>query len=229
MKSFFSFYIALFLTCFFMLAVSVPNMHAGALGAVKEKTTGLFSNNSGNQTVVNVEKGDKDLETNEGKAYKESTITITADIIPFTMLTSMGGRQFGQDSFMAGMLYKVDEHWQGVLQVASLKHSSMGGVEYESMHYMAGIGLRWTFGIDLDQQIQMNGGLADSEIKRDGEVIEGFEQPAWFEAKYLWCADNTAWGLKMHVMDIPNTADNDEDYRNYGHVIISFNFEVGIK
>ena len=225
MKKIFSFFAVLFLMFF-----TISEVYAGTLGNASGKKVGdFFSSNSGNQTVVNVEKGDKDLESNEDKAYKESTITITADILPFTMLTSMGGRQFSQDSFSVGMMYKVDEHWQGVLQWSNLKHDSIDNVKYDSTHYMAGLGLRWTIGAELDQQVQINAGLSSSEIKRDDESVGDFEQPVWGEAKYLWCADNTAYGLKLQVMDIPNKADNDEDYRNYGHVLISFNFEVGIK
>lgn len=223
------FLIFVFLFSFSIAIFGISEIYAGTLGDSADKIkSGLFSSNSGNQTIVNVEKGDKGLDMNEDKSYKESTITITADIFPFTALSSMGGRQFSQDSFTIGVMYKVDEHWQGVAQWANLKHQSIDNIEYKSTHYMFGIGLRWTISSELDQQIQINGGVSSSEIKRGGEGIEDFEQPAWGEVKYLWCADNTAYGIKIQAMDIPNKADNDDDYRNYGYVIFSFNFEVGL-
>lgn len=236
MKMYFSFFIALFLTCFFTLIVLIPSAYSGVLGktpeTLKEKTSSFFGGSTNNQTVVNVESSpDQDLAANDEKVYEEATHNFTGDFPQVIVMSSMGGRQVSPDSFTIGYMYKLNEHWQGGAEYLTLNSLSIENVKYKSVHALAFIGIRYT--IAMEYQLQFNGGLSmTSEITRNdnegsGDVVVGdYDTPVFGEIKFLWCSDNTAYGVKYQMIDIPNKAEKEEDYRNFGHSAISFNFEV---
>ncbi len=213
------------LVLFLLFPVS---LYAGVIGGGTEKTTSVFGGkNSGNQTIVNVQKEqpDPDLMPNEDKSYKESKITLTVDAAAYVFPFGYAERQFSQETFALGAMWKVDGHWQGVVKYMNLNLEFADGERYTAKHYMYGIGLRWTAG-NGEHQIQLNAGSSNSEVEWKGEG--SYDTPVWAEAKYLWCADNTAYGVILSFMDMPKKAEENEQFENAGAAVVAFTFEVGI-
>jgi hypothetical protein len=205
-----------FATAYGQIIQNTANMAREALGVDKKNSKGIINN----ENAVN----------NQGETiYKESKFTANFDVLPFTLLTSMGGRQFSTDSYIIGVTWKLDQHWQIVSQVEKLKNESIDDVDYFVTHYLAGVGIRWYLADGV--QAMVNTGFGSSEILRDDgdeqSKIKDLEAPVWFETKVLWVSDNTGYGVKLQALDMPNKAETEAELRNYGHVIITFSVDVG--
>lgn len=197
---------------------------AGSLGV----SSGLSgSENKGIQTIINnnvqKEKPDPDLQANEDKAYKESKLTLFFEAAPYVFPFGYTMRQFSQSTYAIGAMWKVDEHWHGLVKYMNYDIKGPDGENYTALHYMYGIGMRWT--VSQDHQVQLNIGSSSSEVN----WIDGsYEMPVFGEAKYLWCSDNTAYGFVMGVMDMPKKHKEGDRYENAGFMYVSLTFEVGL-
>jgi hypothetical protein len=198
---------------------------AGALGNAVGKTKSVFSGD--NNTIVNVEKEDRPEEfvPTEDKGYRESEITLLAEFGPYMFPSGSTKRQFSQDTFAIGALWKISDHFQLIGKWLNYEvNSPDGDSSYKATHYMYGAGWRMT--TLSDQQVQINVGTASSEVK----WIDGgdYEMPVWGEFKYLWCADNTAFGIVTTVFDMPSKKETNDGFKNAGFLSVGITFEVGL-
>lgn len=201
---------------------------AGPLSTAVDKTKGVFGNNSGNQTIVNVEKPQQEAvasNNTSGAGYVESEVTIIVEFAPYIFPSGSTNRQFAQQTFTVGGLWKINEHFQLVGKWMEYNVKSPDGDEdFKATHYMYGAG--WRMSTSQEQQIQINMGSSSSDVKflDDGE----YELPVWAEFKYLWCSNNTAYGIVANVFDMPKKESDNDNFKNAGFISVGLTFEMGL-
>jgi hypothetical protein len=219
----------LILICF--LCVAWNTSYAGTL---QKKSSSFFGDKVTNNNNFNMGSNSADTSkvSQDYAGPTESVWNLDLYGFDFNLPDQPANEQFIQAVTGFGVTYKFNEHMHiwgrySFFTVTGVKLDDVD-TDWEHVHYVGGAGIR--FNINERNRLTANLGVSNSKVKETKEYgeIEELTTGIVLDTKYLWTANNMAYGVMLSMVQVGSKSEELESHHKGGYVSVGAVFQFGL-